>query len=92
MPIVWTAQRLASGHTLNLRQSPDAVRANRTNEDAAEARARNAAPTGRREGEREEDLASFESVERIRLGGFLIEASAPLSPDSLRSLLGRLAE
>lgn len=83
-PVVWTAQQLASGHTLNLRQSPvevsdvaqerDAVRANRKIDDAAEA----------------EGLASFESVERIRLGGFLIEARAPLSPDSLRSLLSRL--
>ena len=83
-PVVWTAQQLASGHTLNLRQSPvevsdvaqerDAVRANRKIDDAAEA----------------EGLASFESVERVRLGGFLIEARAPLSPDSLRSLLSRL--
>ncbi len=83
-PVVWTAQQLASGHTLNLRQSPaqvsdaaqarDAVRANRKIDDAAEA----------------EGLAGFESVERIHLGGFLIEARAPLSPDSLRSLLSRL--
>ncbi|MEE9471967.1 MAG: hypothetical protein V3W32_09670 [Gemmatimonadota bacterium] len=99
-PVVWTAQQLASGHTLNLRQSPvevsdsaqarDAVRANRKIDDAAEAGARDAAPTDRREKEREEGLAGFESVERVQLGGFLIEASAPLSPDSLHSLLSRL--
>ncbi len=99
-PVVWTAQQLASGHTLNLRQSPvevsdsaqarDAVRANRKIDDAAEAGARDAAPTDRREREREEGLAGFESVELIQLGGFLIEASAPLSPDSLHSLLSRL--
>ncbi len=99
-PVVWTAQQLASGHTLNLRQSPvevsdaaqarDAVRANRKIDDTAEAEARDAAPTDRREREREEGLAGFESVERVQLGGFLIEASAPLSPDSLHSLLSRL--
>ena len=99
-PVVWTAQQLASGHTLNLRQSPvdvsdaaqarNAVRANRKIDDAAEAEAGDGARTDRREREREEGLAGFESVERIQLGGFLIEASAPLPPDSLHSLLSRL--
>ena len=105
MPVVWTAQQLASGHTLNLRQSPvevvevrdaaqarDAVRANRKIDDAAEAEAEAAAPTDRRERARAEGFAGFESVERIQLGGFLIEASAPLSPDSLHSLLSRLED
>ncbi len=99
-PVVWTAQQLASGHTLNLRQSPaevsdagqarDAGRANRKIDDTADAEARDTAPTDRREREREEGLAGFESVERVQLGGFLIEASAPLPPDSLHSLLSRL--
>ncbi len=101
-PVVWTAQQLATGHTLNLRQSPvevsdaaqvrDAVRANRKIDDAAEAEATDAAPLDRGEREREEGLAGFESVERVQLGGFLIEASAPLSPDSLHSLLSRLED
>lgn len=92
---VWTAQQLPSGHTLNLWQVPVVAAASAEPEPgqgsagvvprSAGARAREADAPG-------QQVAGYEAVERVRSGGFLIEARAPLSADSLRALLARLDE
>jgi hypothetical protein len=95
-PEVWTAQQLASGHQLNLRQTPvggdrfgdleEGVAANERNQPAADPVSEmEARPQPRQQ-------AYYETLESRRVDGFLIEARAPLSADSLRILLSRLKD
>ena len=94
-PEVWTAQQLASGHQLNLRQTPlgedrfgdleEGKNANERDESAADPISEMARP-------QRQQQAYYETLESLVLDGFLIEARAPLSPDSLRVLLSRLRD
>lgn len=95
-PEVWTAQQLASGHQLNLRQTPlgedrfgdleEGRNANERDEPAAD-------PVSEMEARpQQEQQAYYETLESLLVDGFLIEARAPLSPDSLRALLSRLRD
>ena len=95
-PEVWTAQQLASGHQLNLRQTPlgedrfgdleEGKNANERDESAAD-------PISEMEVRpQQRQQAYYETLESLVLDGFLIEARAPLSPDSLRVLLSRLRD
>jgi hypothetical protein len=93
---VWTAQQLVSGHQLNLRQTPlggdrfgdleESVVANELDEPAAD-------PVSEMEARPHPgQQAYYETLESLLVDGFLIEARAPLSPDSLRVLLSRLKD
>jgi len=95
-PEVWTAQQLVSGHQLNLRQTPlggdrfgdleEGVVANELDEPAAD-------PVSEMEARPHPgQQAYYETLESLLVDGFLIEARAPLSPDSLRVLLSRLKD
>lgn len=95
-PEVWTAQQLASGHQLNLRQTPlgedrfgdleEGRNANERDESATD-------PISEMEARpQQRQQAYYETLESLVLDGFLIEARAPLSPDSLRVLLSRLRD
>ena len=95
-PEVWTAQQLASGHQLNLRQMPvggdrfgdleEGVAANERNQPAAD-------PVSEMEARPQpSQQAYYETLESLLVDGFLIEARAPLSADSLRVLLSRLKD
>jgi hypothetical protein len=95
-PEVWTAQQLVSGHQLNLRQTPlggdrfgdleESVVANELDEPAAD-------PVSEMEARPHPgQQAYYETLESLLVDGFLIEARAPLSPDSLRILLSRLKD
>lgn len=95
-PEVWTAQQLVSGHQLNLRQTPlggdgfgdleEGVVANELDEPAAD-------PASEMEARPHPgQQAYYETLESLLVDGFLIEARAPLSPDSLRVLLSRLKD
>lgn len=95
-PEVWTAQQLASGHQLNLRQTPlggdrfgdleEGGAANERNEPGAD-------PVSEMEARpQQQQQAYYETLQSLRVDGFLIEARAPLSPDSLRVLLSRLRD
>lgn len=95
-PEVWTAQQLASGHTLNLWQTPlgedrfgDLEENEVSNAEADEPPAADPAFEMRT---RPQQQAYYETLESLRVDGFLIEARAPLSPDSLRVLLSRLRD
>jgi hypothetical protein len=94
---VWTAQQLASGHQLNLRQTPldgdqfgdleEGVAANERDERAAD-------PVSEMEArpQQQQQQAYYETLQSLLVDGFMIEARAPLSPDSLRVLLSRLKD
>ncbi len=95
-PEVWTAQQLVSGHQLNLRQTPlggdrfgdleEGVVANELDEPAAD-------PVSEMEARPHPgQQAYYETLESLLVDGFLIEARAPLSTDSLRVLLSRLKD
>ncbi len=101
-PEVWTAQQLDSGHQLNLRQTPigdgrfgDLEESGAENERAEQA-AEPADPAADAVSEMEArtplQQAYYETLESLLVDGFLIEATAPLSRDSLRSLLFRLRD
>jgi hypothetical protein len=94
-PEVWTAQQLASGHQLNLRQTPlgDARFGDLEEGGAANERVEPAAdPVSEMEAKPQQQQAYYETLESLLVDGFLIEARAPLSPDSLRVLLSRLRD
>jgi hypothetical protein len=93
-PEVWTAQQLASGHQLNLRQTP--LRDSRFG-DLEEAGAANehdepAADPASGIDARPQQQAYYETLQSLFIDGFLIEATAPLTADSLRVLLSRLKD
>ena len=95
-PEVWTAQQLASGHQLNLRQTPlggdrfgdleEGGTENERDEPVAD-------PVSEMEARpQQQQQAYYETLQSLLVDGFLIEARAPLSPDSLRVLLSRLRD
>ncbi len=96
VPEVWTAQQLASGHQLNLRQTPlggdrfgdleEGGTENERDEPGAD-------PVSEMEARPQpQQQAYYETLQSLLVDGFLIEARAPLSPDSLRVLLSRLRD
>jgi hypothetical protein len=93
-PEVWTAQQLASGHQLNLRQTPlgDGRFGDLEEGGAKNERAEQAADPASEMEARPQQQAYYETLESLLVDGFLIEARAPLSPDSLRALLSRLKD
>ncbi len=101
-PEVWTAQQLDSGHQLNLRQTPigdgrfgdleESGAENERAEQAAEPADPAAEPVSEMEARTPLQQAYYETLESLLVDGFLIEATAPLSRDSLRSLLSRLRD
>ena len=96
VPEVWTAQQLASGHQLNLRQTPLAVDRFGDLEEGGTENERDepvADPVSEMEAKpQQQHQAYYETLQSLLVDGFLIEARAPLSPDSLRVLLSRLRD
>lgn len=93
-PEVWTAQQLPSGHTLDLRQTTIAGRRDTPeldmgdrpagDEQVPDAQARPAPESTWQQ--------AYESLQMLRIDDFVIEARAPVSRDSLQSLLQRLRD